>query len=169
MQWHLAQFNVARLHQPLDHPDTAAFVERLGPINEVAESSPGFVWRLQDDEGQSSSYVVVYDDPLMIINFSLWETVEFLSRFVYKSAHTTFLRRRRSGSASRTMRTSCAGGYQPERSPQSMRRRSGWSSCDVRARETTCSPCATPVPLRRRRRRRRRRPDRQQALLDVAA
>jgi len=95
VQWHLAQFNVARLHQPLDHPDTAEFVDALGPINEVAESSPGFVWRLQDDEGQSSSYVVVYDDPLMIINFSVWETVEDLSQFVYKSAHTTFLRRRR--------------------------------------------------------------------------
>ena len=95
MQWHLAQFNVARLHQPLDHPGTAEFVAALGSINDVAESSPGFVWRLQDDEGQSSSYVVVYDDPLMIINFSVWETVEDLTQFVYKSAHTAYLRRRR--------------------------------------------------------------------------
>jgi hypothetical protein len=93
--WHLAQFNVARLHQPLDHPDTADFVAALGQINEVAETSPGFVWRLTDESGQSSSYVVVYDDPLMIINFSVWETPEALADFVYHSAHTPFLRRRR--------------------------------------------------------------------------
>jgi Domain of unknown function (DUF3291) len=93
--WHLAQFNVARLHQPLDHPDTAAFVDALGEINEVAEASPGFVWRLQDEEGQSSSYVVVYDDPLLIVNYSIWERVEHLRQFVYQSAHSSFLRRRR--------------------------------------------------------------------------
>jgi hypothetical protein len=93
--WHLAQFNVARLHQPLDHPDTAEFVAALDAVNAVAEASPGFVWRLTDESGQSSSYVVAYDDPLMIINLSVWETPEALSEFVFQSSHTPFLRRRR--------------------------------------------------------------------------
>jgi hypothetical protein len=94
--WHFAQFNIARLHQPLDHPDTAEFVANLDRVNAVAEASPGFVWRLTDDEsGLSSSYVRAYDDPLVIINLSVWESPEQLSDFVYRGAHTPVLRRRR--------------------------------------------------------------------------
>jgi hypothetical protein len=94
-RWHLAQFNIARLHQPLDHPDTASFVAALDVVNALAESSPGYVWRLQDDSGQSSSYVRAYDDPLVIINLSVWRTPEDLRAFVFHTAHTDFLRRRR--------------------------------------------------------------------------
>jgi len=94
-QWHLAQFNIARLHQPLDHPDTAPFVAALGIVNALAEAAPGYVWRLQDASGQSSSYVRAYDDPLLIINLSVWRTPEELRAFVFQTAHTDFLRRRR--------------------------------------------------------------------------
>jgi len=93
--WHLAELNVALLRQPLDHPDTAEFVDALDGINALAESSPGFVWRLVDESGQSSSYVRADDDPLFIINLSVWETPEQLHDFVFQTAHTPFLRRRR--------------------------------------------------------------------------
>jgi Domain of unknown function (DUF3291) len=94
--WHFAQYNIGRLHQPLDHPATAEFVAALDEVNALAESSPGFVWRLTDDAtGLSSSYVRAYDDPLMVINLSVWETPEQLQDFVYRSTHTSFLRRRR--------------------------------------------------------------------------
>jgi hypothetical protein len=94
--WHFAQYNVGRLHRPLDDPATAGFVAGLDEVNALAESSPGFVWRLTDDaSGLSSSYVRAYDDPLMIINLTVWETPEHLQDFVYRSAHTSFLRRRR--------------------------------------------------------------------------
>ncbi len=93
---HLAQFNIARLLQPLDHPATAEFVGNLDRINTIAEAAPGFVWRLKDDDsGLSSSYVRAYEDPLLIINFSVWESPEQLQEFVYRSDHTAFLRRRR--------------------------------------------------------------------------
>ena len=94
-RWHLAELNVARLRQPLDHPDTAEFVDALDGINALAESSPGFVWRLADDCGQSSSYVRADDDPLVIINLSVWESPDHLHDFVFHTAHTPFLRRRR--------------------------------------------------------------------------
>ena len=93
--WQLAEFNIARLRQPLDHPDTAPFVEALDMVNALAESSPGFVWRLQDESGQSSSYVRAYDDPLTIINLSVWESPDALRDFVFRTSHTSFLRRRR--------------------------------------------------------------------------
>jgi Domain of unknown function (DUF3291) len=93
--WHLAELNIARLVQPLDHPDTAPFVAALDEINALAESSPGFVWRLTDESGLSSSYVRADEDPFVIVNLSVWESPEQLHDFVFQTAHTPFLRRRR--------------------------------------------------------------------------
>lgn len=97
MSHHLAQCNVGRIRKPLEHPELAEFVAALGPINALAEASPGFVWRLEDEEGQSSSYVDIpgSDDPLLIINYSIWEDLESLKHFVNKSGHIAYLRRRR--------------------------------------------------------------------------
>jgi len=74
----------------------AEFVAALGPINALAEASPGFVWRLTDEDGQSSSYVEVdgIDDPLLIVNYSIWEDLEDLKHFIHKSGHIAYLRRR---------------------------------------------------------------------------
>jgi Domain of unknown function (DUF3291) len=94
-QWHLAELNIGRLHQPLDHPDTAEFVAALDHVNALAEAAPGFVWRLTDESGLSSSYVRASDDPLVVINLSVWETVEQLHDFVFRTGHTEYLRRRR--------------------------------------------------------------------------
>jgi hypothetical protein len=93
--WHLAELNIGRLHEPLDHPDTAEFVAALDHVNALAEGAPGFVWRLTDDSGLSSSYVRASDDPLEVINLSVWETPEQLHDFVYQTGHTPYLRRRR--------------------------------------------------------------------------
>jgi len=74
----------------------AEFVAALGPINALAENTPGFVWRLEDEEGASSSYVEIpgNSDPLLIINYSIWEDVESLKHFMFKSGHMAYLRRR---------------------------------------------------------------------------
>lgn len=96
MDYHLAQCNIGMLIQPLDHPDTSEFVDGLDPINAIAEASPGFVWRLTDEGGGSSSYVVVdgMDDPNLIINYSIWEDLESLKTFMFETHHVDFLRRR---------------------------------------------------------------------------
>ena len=93
----LAEFNVARLRRPLDDAENAEFVAALDPVNAIAESSPGFVWRLVDDDGGSSSYVRVpgIDDPLLIVNMSVWTDVESLRHYVTRSGHAAYLRRRR--------------------------------------------------------------------------
>lgn len=97
MGFHLAQCNVGRVLQPLEHEDMAEFVAALDPINAIAESSPGFVWRLKDDDGQSSSYVDIpgSDDPLLIINYSIWADLDSLKHFVNRTGHIAYLRRRR--------------------------------------------------------------------------
>jgi len=94
--FHLAQYNIGRIRRPLDHPDVAEFIAALGPINTLAEVSPGFVWRLTDEDGQSSSYVEVdgIDDPLLIVNYSIWNDLDSLKHFIHKSGHIAYLRRR---------------------------------------------------------------------------
>jgi GNAT superfamily N-acetyltransferase len=90
---HLAQVNVGRLQHPLDHPDIADFVAGLAPVNALADASPGFVWRLQTEEGDATA-LRVFPDPQMLVNMSVWTSVDALRDFVYRTAHTPFLRRR---------------------------------------------------------------------------
>ena len=84
---------MARLRHPIDHPATADFVAGLGPVNALADASPGFVWRLQTDEGDATA-LRVFPDPEVIVNVSVWTSVEALHDFVYRSGHTPFLRQR---------------------------------------------------------------------------
>lgn len=94
MKYHLAQYNIARLLAPLDSPQLADFMAALDPLNRLADESPGFVWRHQTEEGNSTS-VQVRGDPMIIINFSVWEDVESLFEYAYHSAHAEIFRRRR--------------------------------------------------------------------------
>ena len=91
---HLAQMNIGRLHAPVDDPMIAEFVAQLDEINALAEASPGYVWRLQTEDGNATA-VRAYDDEKVIVNMSVWETVDALADYVYRSAHTGVLRRRR--------------------------------------------------------------------------
>jgi hypothetical protein len=91
---HLAQINIARMLAPLDDPLMAEFVANLAPINELADRAPGFVWRFQTPAGDATS-VRPYDDQFIIVNFSVWESIEALRAFVYKSTHADIMRRRR--------------------------------------------------------------------------
>lgn len=92
--WHLAQVNIALPQAPLDSEQLRTFAELLDPINELAESSPGFVWRLKSDDGDATAFRGFGDDRL-IINLSVWESVEALGDFVYHSHHAAVMRRRR--------------------------------------------------------------------------
>ena len=92
--YHLAQINIARMLAPIDDPIMQDFVAQLPPINALAEESPGFVWRLQSDAGDATS-IKVYDDNMIIINLTVWESPEALRQYVYKSAHSGVMRDRR--------------------------------------------------------------------------
>src|SRR5918992_2595191 len=94
MTWHLAQLNIGRLRAPIFDPALADFVANLDPINALADATPGFVWRLQTEEGNATAIRPFADDELMAINMSVWESMEALADYVYRSAHTAFLRRR---------------------------------------------------------------------------
>jgi hypothetical protein len=94
MPYHLAQYNIAWLVAPLDDDRMADFHANLEPINRLAEQSPGFVWRHQSEDGNSTS-VRVRDDPRILINFSVWESAESLFAYAFRSQHVDVYRRRR--------------------------------------------------------------------------
>jgi hypothetical protein len=97
--WQLAQVNIGRLREPLDHPQLAAFVEALDPVNAAADRAAGFVWRLQTEEGNATNVEAFTWDAGesagMIINMSVWTDLEHLTAFVLGDLHRAVLRRRR--------------------------------------------------------------------------
>ena len=92
-EWHIAQLNVGRMVAPVTAPEVADFMANLEPINALADASAGFVWRLQTDEGNATS-IHAFSDPLLLLNMSVWESIEALRAFTYTTAHTAVLRRR---------------------------------------------------------------------------
>jgi hypothetical protein len=93
-KWQIAQFNIAHAMYPQDDDRMAGFYSQLDDINALAERSKGFVWRLQTETGNATD-IVVDDDPMLIVNMSVWESVEALFNFAYKTAHQRVLAKRR--------------------------------------------------------------------------
>ena len=89
----LAQLNIAAMKEPLEAPGMADFVANLDRINALADQSPGFVWRLQTEEGDATAMRPMGDDTL--VNLSVWRDVVSLHHFVYATAHVEIMRRRK--------------------------------------------------------------------------
>src|ERR1700683_4550394 len=89
----IAQVNIGRIKASTDDSLMAGFVTRLNEINELADSSPGFVWRLQTSEG-NATYLRPFSDDRLLMNMSVWETIEQLKDYVYHTAHAQLLRQR---------------------------------------------------------------------------
>jgi hypothetical protein len=93
-RWHIAQYNLAKRRAPLDDPLLADYVEAIDRINHLGDASPGFVWRHQTEDGNSTS-VRPRNDTSIIINFTVWESIESLFEFTYHSDHVEVYRKRR--------------------------------------------------------------------------
>lgn len=92
--YHLAQLNIAKKKAPLESPEMADFVNNLERINTLAEQAPGFVWRLKDESGNATALANPFGDE-MIVNMSVWQSVDALREYAFKSAHVEIMRRRR--------------------------------------------------------------------------
>lgn len=92
--YQLAQLNIAKVIAPMDSPELKEFSDNLDPVNSIAESSPGFVWRLQDDSGNATD-LQYFDDPDIIVNMSVWESIQSLKDFMFKTVHIDFLKRKK--------------------------------------------------------------------------
>src|SRR5258706_5075484 len=92
--FHIAQINIGRILAPIDDPIMAEFVAQLPAINALADSTPGFVWRLQTDSGDATS-IRIYEDDRIAVNMSVWESLDALREYAYKSAHASVMRDRK--------------------------------------------------------------------------
>lgn len=92
--YELAQVNIARLQAPLDSPQLKDFVDALDPVNAVADTSDGFVWRLQSDSGNATD-IPVLGDEWLVVNMSVWRDCDALTAFMYQGRHRELLSRRR--------------------------------------------------------------------------
>jgi len=93
VETHIAQLNIGRPLHALDDPRMAAFMNNLDRVNALAERSPGFVWRLKD-ESNNATALRPFDDPAMLVNMSVWESVEALERFIWATVHKQFYNRK---------------------------------------------------------------------------
>ena len=92
-RYHLAQLNIATARGAPGSPVMAEFMAALDRINALAESSPGYVWRLQTDDGNATAFRA-FDDERTLLNLTVWETVGSFADFVYHSGHVEVMRRR---------------------------------------------------------------------------
>jgi hypothetical protein len=91
----IAEINVARMKGVnIQDPIMREFVDNLDKVNEIAENSEGFVWRLKDENNNATGFNP-YEDEQVIINVSVWENIEKLERFTYQTLHVEFLKRRK--------------------------------------------------------------------------
>ena len=93
LNFQVTQVNIARAKAPVDSPLLAGFVAKLDEVNALADAAPGFVWRLQTEDGNATA-IRAFDDDLIIVNMSVWESVDNLAAFVYRSDHVEVMRRR---------------------------------------------------------------------------
>ena len=92
-KYQLAQINIAKARDTMDSETMKGFVDRLDEINDLADSQPGFIWRLQTEDGDATS-IQAFDDPSLIVNMSVWADIDSLKNFVYKSIHIELVRDR---------------------------------------------------------------------------
>ena len=91
---HLALINIARAKYPLDDPRIAEFVDNLDRVNAIADRSPGFVWRLVGEGENDATSIGAFSDPRIIVNMAVWESMEALENFTYRTVHKHFFARR---------------------------------------------------------------------------
>jgi hypothetical protein len=94
MTYHIAQLNIGKFRFPTTDPRMAGFMDQLKPINALADNTPGFVWRLQDESGDATA-IRPFPDDMIAVNFSVWENIEVLFNYVYYSDHAKVLRERK--------------------------------------------------------------------------
>ena len=97
---HLAQYNIIKLKAELNAPMIKEFKDFLAPVNLLAEESRGFIWRLKDERGESATDIETpYEDKLIFVNMSVWESYESLKEYTYKTVHSYFLKSRKKWSS----------------------------------------------------------------------
>lgn len=99
MTYELAQVNVSRLLYPLDSAELGPFMSALDEVNAEGDAADGFVWRLQTEDGNATAVRAFGWDVAgshgVIVNLTVWRSVQALADFVFAGRHLEIMRRRR--------------------------------------------------------------------------
>ena len=125
--YQLAQINIGRLTAPVTAPEISGFADNLDRINALAETMPGFVWRLRG-KGNNATDIAAFDDPLMAINMSVWTDPTLLAAFVYRLRTGTSCANGLNGSRRSKCSNAC-GGCRKVTSLRLKRGLRGWKRC----------------------------------------
>jgi hypothetical protein len=90
---HLAQVNIAKKLAPLDDPIMQDFINNVDKMNAIADSSPGFIWRMKDEDKDLGAQV--FQDDSLVINISVWEDLDLLFNYTYNSGHIEVFKRKK--------------------------------------------------------------------------
>jgi hypothetical protein len=90
---HLAQVNIAKILEPLDSPKMRGFVDNLDRINAIADKSEGFIWRFKDEDKDLAKSI--FKDDALIVNISVWNDLEALFNYTYKSVHLEIFKQKK--------------------------------------------------------------------------
>lgn len=93
MDYNVAQVNIAKRLAPLDDPIMKDFIDNVDAINTIADQSLGFIWRMQNEDKVEGARI--FKDDSLIINISVWETIESLFNFTYKTNHLQVFKRKK--------------------------------------------------------------------------
>jgi hypothetical protein len=91
--YHLAQLNIAKMKYPAESTEMADFMNNLDRFNALADTSPGFIWRLQTEEGNATD--IDFFGPDILANMSVWEDSQSLHDYVYRTGHAQIMSRRK--------------------------------------------------------------------------
>lgn len=92
---HLAELNVGRLVADTDDPRVAEFMRNLDRVNGLGKRSPGFVWMMEgEDPALGNTEAKIEGDPRHVFNLTVWESVEALADFTWRTVHRQFHTRR---------------------------------------------------------------------------
>lgn len=89
---YIAQINVAQAKFPLEDARMAGFTDNLDRISALADESPGFVWRMKEEERTEED---VFIENLVVVNMSVWENIDSLYAYVYQTAHVEIFKGRK--------------------------------------------------------------------------
>jgi len=92
-RYHLAELNIAEALHPMDDARMDGFTSRINAINAMSDRADGFVWRLVDDDPDTDGALDFrpFLNPNMLVNMSVWQDVQSLYQFVYKTVHAKLI------------------------------------------------------------------------------
>jgi hypothetical protein len=93
MIYNLAQVNIAKRLAPMDDPIMQDFINNVERINAIADEAEGFIWRMQDEDKDLGAEI--FKDDTLLINMSVWNDLECLFDYTYKSGHIEVFKRKK--------------------------------------------------------------------------